>query len=172
MLVLFLVLASALGLHAESGSGLAIGAGATATAVVFIPLDSLGYGGTVTLDVPGAPIRIGLNAMHWLDNRILCSLSVDYLLIERRGVGMFGWYLGIGGLVQAGINVNDGDVLTLSGVRVPVAVQLWPGAGGKLEVFLEAAPAWVPIITNSEEGLVFGWMYVMLQPSLGVRWRF
>ena len=34
------------------------------------------------------------------------------------------------------------------GVRMPVALQLWPLDNETLELFVEVAPAWVPLVSS------------------------
>jgi hypothetical protein len=168
LLVGILLVAAAGCLFAESGSGFAVGAGATALDLLASPLDAYGFGAVVSVDVPGVPLRFGLSAFDFI-GMPLFALSVDYLLVERRGAGLIGWYAGVGELVL--MLIDSGEVVSWLGVRVSLGIRAWPAKDGRLEVFFELAPAWTPFVFESD-GFSFWWQYFWAQPSLGMRYRF
>ena len=56
---------------------------------------------------------------------------------------------------------------TALGVRVPIALQIWPLNNERLEVFVEVAPAWVPLYGNAFDPGQF-----QAQVALGFRYWF
>jgi len=168
LLIAILLVAAAGCLFAESGSGFAVGAGATGLDFLVNPLEVYGFGAVVSVDIPGVPLRFGLSAFDFI-GMPLFALSVDYLLVERRGAGVFGWYAGVGELVQ--MLIDSGEVVSWLGVRVPLGIRAWPTKNGRLEMFFELAPAWMPFVFESD-GFSFVWQYFWAQPSLGMRYWF
>ncbi|TFG87409.1 MAG: hypothetical protein E4H17_03395 [Gemmatimonadales bacterium] len=97
-----------------------------------------------TIHIPGVPLFIGLGAnfVEGLSGGTEMTTTVDYWLLHNNiGTGYFSWYFGLGGYGVLGFN----PTWTAFGVRVPIGLQIWPLNNEKLEVFLELAPAWVPL---------------------------
>ncbi len=86
---------------------------------------------------------------------------MDYWLLHNNiGTGPISWYLGLGAYGVLGFNPTWGAL----GVRLPIALQIWPLNNERLEVFLELAPAWVPIYGGAFNPSVF-----QAQLALGFR---
>jgi hypothetical protein len=101
-------------------------------------------GAMATIHFPGVPLFIGLgaNIVGGLSGGPEMAATVDYWLLHKQiNDGFFSWYLGLGAYGVLGFNPTWGAL----GVRLPIALQIWPLNNENLEVFLELAPAWVPI---------------------------
>jgi len=100
-------------------------------------------GGMLTLHLPKVPLYFGLGANFFgVPGGFELAATVDYWLLHKPiGSGVFSWYLGIGAY---GALALDPSGFAL-GVRLPIALQAWPLRNERLEVFLEGAPAWVPV---------------------------
>jgi hypothetical protein len=72
------------------------------------------------------------------------GMTIDYWLLHGHIGGMFDYYVGAGACGRLAF-----DPTTYAfGVRVPLGLQAWVLGNEQLEVFLEVAPAWVPIVTG------------------------
>jgi hypothetical protein len=103
-----------------------------------------------TIHIPGVPLFIGLgaNVTGGLSGGPEMTATVDYWLIHNSlGSGYLSWYLGLGAYGVLGFNPTWGAL----GVRLPIALQIWPLNNENLEVFLEVAPAWVPLYGGNFE---------------------
>ena len=120
-------------------------------------------GAMATIHLPGVPLFIGLGAnfVGGLSGGAELTTTVDYWLIhDNIGSGYFSWYLGLGAYGVLGFNPTWGAL----GVRLPIALQIWPLNNERLEVFVELAPAWVPLY-----GGVFDPGQFQAQAALGFR---
>ena len=127
-------------------------------------------GGMLTLHIPQVPLYFGLGAnfLGGLPGGLELAATVDYWLLHRPiGTGYFSWYLGLGGY---GALAFDPSWLAL-GIRLPIAIQFWPLKSERLEVFLEGAPAWVPITNGGSSG-GFDFGNFQAQVALGFRFWF
>jgi hypothetical protein len=171
-LVMVLALASAITLFAEPGPGFGIGVGGTVMVFPLMESAPVGFGGMVSASFAGVPLQISLGGLS-VGEVYFVSASADYLFLRQRGSGIFGWYLGVGILAQAMIHPDDLDVAPWLGIRAPLGVQVWPLKSGKLEVFGEFAPAWVPLAYDVESAAFeFTGLLILLQPTLGLRYWF
>jgi len=133
------------GLLAVAAGGFALkstpdfGIGAELTSINFDK-----WGGMLVLHIPKVPLYFGLGA-NFLGGAVgtyELAATVDYWLLHKPiGSGFFSWYLGLGGY---GAIAFDPDGFAL-GVRLPIGLQIWPLENERLELFLEGAPAWVPL---------------------------
>ena len=101
-------------------------------------------GAMLTVHIPGVPLFIGLGAnfLGGASGGVELTSTIDFWLLHNQiGTGLFCWYLGIGAYGALGFD----PTWTALGVRVPIALQIWPLDDESLEVFLEVAPAWVPL---------------------------
>jgi len=114
-----------------------LGVGAELTSINFG-----GVGAMLCLHIPKVPLFFAIGA-DFVDDFSL-AMTVDYWLLHRHIAGPLHWYLGVGGYGSLGFDPN----WFAFGARVPVALQLWPLNSELLEMFLEVAPAWVPLNTN------------------------
>ena len=103
-------------------------------------VDFGGVGAMVTLHIPTIPLFFGIGADF--TNDVALAMTVDYWLLHEQISGMLEWYLGVGAY---GALSFTSSAWYGFGVRLPVALQLWPLGNEFLELFLEVAPAWVPI---------------------------
>jgi hypothetical protein len=99
-----------------------------------------GVGGMLTLHIPGVPLFFGLGADFTGGGAL--AMTADYWVRHDQISGMLEWYLGLGayGAISFG-----GSNWYAAGIRLPIALQLWPLDREILELFLEVAPAWVPV---------------------------
>jgi hypothetical protein len=117
-----------------------------------------GYGAMLTFHLPSVPLMFGLGASlgaGYLD----IALNADYWLAHGRLVGIVDYYLGLGFTGAVTINPTS---LSL-GARLPLGLQIWP-VGRTLELFVELAPAWIPIAGGGINVANFA-----LQSGLGFR---
>ncbi len=120
----------------KGDSDFAIGAELTSTSFADV-------GGMLTLHIPGLPLFLGLGASFAPELQL--AMTADYWLHHAQLVGMLHWYLGLG-LYGALSPTNSAN--SAFGVRLPVALQIWPLNSELLEIFLEIAPAWLPVTGN------------------------
>jgi hypothetical protein len=152
-----LVLAGLLGI-AVSGFALkgtpdlAIGAELTS-------VNAAGVGAMMTLHIPGVPLFLGLGADF--TDPVTLAATADYWLMHDQISGMLEWYLGLG--VYGALSTTTPSWFA-AGVRLPIALQLWPLDNELLELFVEVAPAWVPVTSN-------GFAADSLQAQLAVGFR-
>ncbi|TVQ21823.1 MAG: hypothetical protein EA382_13010 [Spirochaetaceae bacterium] len=102
-----------------------------------------GVGGMMTLHIPRVPLFLGIGANFAPEPQI--AMTVDYWLHHAQLAGMLHWYLGLG--VYGAVSPSNSSNSAF-GVRLPVALQIWPLNSELLEVFLEIAPAWLPVTGN------------------------
>jgi len=137
VLVMVALLAFAAGGFAlKSSPDFAVGAELTNTNIETL-------GAMVNLHFAKVPLFMaaGLNFIEPLSGGPEVTATVDYWLLHKPiGGGHFSWYLGLGGYGVFGFDPSWVAV----GVRMPIALQIWPMNSERLEVFLELAPAWVP----------------------------
>ncbi len=133
-LVLVGLIVLAANVFAEKGTDdFAIGAQLTSS-----NLDTVG--GMLTLHIPKVPLFFGIGVNGGDEQRL--AMTADYWLYHAQIAGMLNWYFGIGG--YGALSTSDTSQFDV-GVRFPVAIQIWPLDSELLEMFLEVAPAWVPI---------------------------
>jgi len=116
-----------------------------------------------TIHIPDVPlfIALGANVVEGLSGGAELTMTVDYWLLHNHiGTGYFSWYLGLGAYGVLGFDPAWGAL----GVRLPIALQIWPLNNERLEVFVELAPAWVPIYGGAFNPAVF-----QAQLALGFR---
>jgi hypothetical protein len=120
-------------------------------------------GAMLNLHIPKVPLYFGLGANFFgdLPGGFELAATVDYWLLHKPiGSGYFSWYLGLGAY---GALAFDPSSFSL-GVRLPIALQIWPLKNERLELFLEGAPAWVPVTGGGFEAGNF-----QAQVALGFR---
>ena len=93
----------------------------------------------MTLHIPKVPLYFGIGADF--TSGLTLAMSVDYRLLHEQISGMLEWYPGVGAYGAASLDTPDWYAI---GVRLPIALQLWPLNNELLELFIELAPAWVP----------------------------
>jgi hypothetical protein len=116
-----------------------------------------GYGAMLTLHLPQFPVMFGIGA-NISDNYFGLALNADWWIWQGTLVGILQYYVGLG--LTAGIGLSNSAFFDL-GVRLPLALRLF--VIPPLELFLELAPAWIPIY-NGINIAHFG-----LQSGLGFR---
>ena len=120
-------------------------------------------GAMLTVHFPSVPLYFGFggNFVGGVSGRPELTATVDYWLLHNPiGGGFFSWYLGIGGY---GVLAFNPGWFAL-GARLPVGLQMWPLDNERLEIFLELAPAWVPVTSSGFEPARF-----QAQVALGFR---
>lgn len=152
VLVVVGLLASAVSGFASKGTpDLAIGAEATT-------VNFGGVGAMLSLHLPGVPLYFGLGAD--LTGDFVLAMAADYRLLHKQISGPFEFSLGVGACGALSFDPTG----YAFGVRAPIALRLWPLGSTLLEVFLEVAPAWVPLTSG---GFTAG--NVQAQCALGFR---
>jgi hypothetical protein len=117
------------------------------------------WGGRFVFHIPSVPLYFGVGGVVE-SNGSAFDFTLDYWFVHGHLSGMLDYYVGLGGYLSLG----TGDMSSLAlGPRLPLGMQIWP-AGKVLEIFLEVAPAWVPINSNGTNLLTFE-----LQPAVGFR---
>ena len=134
-------------------SGFAIGAEAAS-------VNFNGWGGRIVFHIPKVPLYFGIGGV-FDSNGTFLDFTMDYWLLRNRLSGILNYYVGIGG--YAGFATWGGSSAFALGARLPIGLQIWP-VGSVLEIFLEIAPAWVPINTSGVNPLFFE-----IQPAIGFR---
>jgi hypothetical protein len=127
-------------------------------------IDLKTVGAMLTVHMPGMPLYIGLGAdfFNELSGETEIAATVDYWLAHSSR-GLLNFYLGLG---LYGAMTPDQSWYS-AGLRLPVGIQVWPLNNESLEMFLEAAPAWVPIQTGERV-----WDEFQAQLALGLRFWF
>ena len=97
----------------------------------------------MTLHIPNVPLFFGIGAD--LTNEFALAMTADYWLLHEQISGPLEWYVGLGGYGAVSFGSPGWHAF---GVRVPIALQLWPLDNELLELFVELAPAWVPITSG------------------------
>ncbi len=155
VLVLVALLASAAGGFALKGTpNLAIGAGLTT-------VNFEGLGAMLALHIPKVPLYFGFgvaSVQDFADPTL--TLQVDYWLLHKHLVSIMELYVGLGLSGAVGFDPTTYAV----GLRLPIGLQFWVLKNERLEVFLEGAPAWVPVVTDGFDPVNF-----QAQLALGFR---
>jgi hypothetical protein len=115
----------------------------------------------LALHIPKIPLYLGFGVASIQDfaNPTL-AMTVDYWLLHRHLVSIFELYLGLGLYGAYGIETST----YAFGMRLPIGLQAWVLKNELLEVFLELAPAWVPVVTDDFDPVNF-----QAQVALGFR---
>ena len=100
-------------------------------------------GAMMTLHIPNVPLFFGLGADF--RDPLALAMTADYWLMHAQISGMLEWYLGVGAYGAMSFGTPAWNAF---GVRMPIALQLWPLNNEFLELFFELAPAWVPITSG------------------------
>ena len=90
-------------------------------------------GAMMTLHFPSIPLFFGIggNFVGGLSGGPELAATIDYWLLHNPlGQGYISWYLGVGGYAALALDPNW---LAL-GIRVPIALQIWPLANERLEL--------------------------------------
>ena len=117
------------------------------------------WGGRFVFHLPHIPLYFGIGGIAESGGFAL-DVTVDYWFAHSRLSGMLDYYVGIGGYLALGAgNQSSFDL----GARLPIGLQVWP-VGRVLEIFLEVAPAWIPISNSGLDALTF-----QVQPAIGFR---
>jgi len=117
------------------------------------------WGGRFVFHLPHVPLYFGIGGLAESGGFAL-DFTMDYWFVHSRLSGMLDYYVGIGGyLALAAGNQSSFDL----GARLPIGLQIWP-VGSVLEIFLEIAPAWIPISSGGLAPLTF-----QVQPAIGFR---
>jgi hypothetical protein len=155
VLVLVGLLAVAGGGFALKGTpNLAIGAGLTT-------VNFEGVGAMMALHIPKIPLYFGIGVASFQDfANPTVTLTMDYWLLHKHLASIFEWYVGAG---LYGALAFDPSWYAF-GLRVPIGLQAWVLKNEFLEVFLEAAPAWVPVVNGGFDATNF-----QAQCALGFR---
>jgi len=171
LVVLFAVLVT-VGLFAQSGERFGIGIGGVSMVLAIGEKAPLGIGGVLTAGLSRVPLRFGLSGIS-IGEVFFASLSADYLLLQSRGQGAFGWYLGAGLVGHVMIHPDDFDMEPWLGIRLPLGIRIRTLKSGRLEVYGEVCPEWTPLIYDNEESeFDFSPKMIVIEPSLGVRYWF
>jgi hypothetical protein len=150
------------GLLAIAASGFALkgtpnlGIGAELTSINFG-----GVGAMLCLHIPKVPLFFGIGADFIGD--LTLAMTIDYWLLHKHIAGILDWYLGLGAYGALSFT----PTWFAFGVRLPIGLQAWVLKNELLEIFLEVAPAWVPISTAGFNPLEF-----QAQVALGFRFWF
>ena len=152
VLVLVVLLAAAVSGSALKGTP-NLGIGAELTTVNFD-----GVGAMLALHIPKIPLYFGIGADFVPD--LTLALTMDYWLMHNHIAGIFEWYVGLG---LYGALAFDPSWYAV-GLRLPIGLQAWVLKNEFLEVFLEAAPAWVPLLDGEFDPVNF-----QAQVALGFR---
>jgi hypothetical protein len=99
-----------------------------------------GAGAMLTLHIPRVPLFLAFGGNFVPELHL--AMTADYWLYHAQITGMLHWYFGLG--VYGALSPSDASH-SAAGLRLPVALQIWPLDSELLEIFLEVAPAWVPI---------------------------
>jgi hypothetical protein len=118
-----------------------------------------GWGGRFLLHIPRVPLFFGFGGVFESGGSAF-DFTMDYWFAHGHISGIVDYYIGIGGYLALGTGNESSFAL---GARLPLGMQIWP-VGSVLEIFLEVAPAWVPITSTGANPLTFE-----VQPALGFR---
>jgi hypothetical protein len=121
-------------------------------------------GAMLTVHLPRIPLFIGFGADFYneLSGDIELAATIDYWLLHTSG-GFLNFYLGLGFYGAMSLDA----AWFAAGLRLPLGLQIWPLNNEKLEVFLEVAPAWVPLYGSEWDPIEF-----QAQVALGLRFWF
>jgi len=133
-------------------SGFAIGAEAASE-------NFNGWGGRFVFHIPGVPLFFGVGGIVESNGTAL-DFTMDYWFLHNHLSGIVDYYVGVGGYLALGTGTLSSFAL---GARLPIGLQIWP-VGSVLEIFLEVAPAWIPINGSGANPLTFA-----VQPAIGFR---
>jgi hypothetical protein len=136
-----------------AGNGLAIGA-------EFALTNLSGYGAMLTFHLPSVPVMFGLGASLG-SGYVDVALNGDWWLAHGKLVSAVDYYIGLG--FTGAVAVSGGGASFDLGARLPLGLQIWP-LGKTLELFLELAPAWIPITAGGIYAANFA-----VQSGLGFR---
>ncbi len=135
-------------------SGFAIGAEASSS-------NFNGWGGRFVFHFPSVPLYFAIGGIVNPGGTAL-DFTMDYWFTRGHLSGMLDYYVGLGGYLALASASNQASFAL--GARLPIGLQIWPLRGGVLEIFLEVAPAWIPISSSAVSPLVFE-----VQPAIGFR---
>jgi hypothetical protein len=135
-------------------SGFAIGAEAASE-------NFNGWGGRFVFHIPRVPLYFGIGGIVNADGTAL-DFTMDYWFAHSRLSRMLDYYVGLGGYLALASASNQASFAL--GARLPIGLQIWPLREGVLEIFLEIAPAWIPISSSALSPLTFE-----AQPAIGFR---
>lgn len=157
LVLVCLVAAAAQGFALKSTPDFAIGA-----EVTDVNLSSLGA--MLTLHIPGIPLFIAFGGDFYNEQsgQVELTATIDFWLLHSTE-GYINFYLGLG---LYGAMTTDAAWFA-AGLRLPLGIQVWPLNSEKLEMFLEVAPAWVPIYGRGPD-----WGVFEAQLALGLRFWF
>jgi hypothetical protein len=130
-----------------------LGIGAELTSINFGSV-----GAMLCLHIPKVPLFFGIGADFIGD--FTMAMTADYWLLHRHLASIFEWYLGLGAYGALSFD----PTWFAFGVRLPIGIQAWVLKNERLEIFLEVAPAWVPISTSGFDAANF-----QAQVALGFR---
>jgi hypothetical protein len=121
-------------------------------------------GAMLSVHLPGMPLYIGVGGDFYNEpsGETELAATIDGWLLHS-SKGYFNFYLGFG---LYGAMTADQSWYS-AGLRLPLGVQIWPMNTEELEMFLEVAPAWVPITADGED-----WDKFQAQLALGLRFWF
>jgi hypothetical protein len=151
VLVLAGLLAASAGAFAAR-SGFALGAEAAST-------NFSSWGGRFVAHFPSVPLHFGLGGYIGAGGFGL-DLTADYWVNHGHLGSFFDYYIGLGGYLA----LNTTPFWFSLGARIPLGIQAWVLGNDLLEIFLEVAPAWVPVSSGGFSALAFE-----VQPALGFR---
>jgi hypothetical protein len=172
LLVLLLAVLSAVGLFAESGEHFGIGVGGVSMVLAIGEKAPPGFGGVLTAGLSRIPLRFRLSGIA-IGEVFFASLAADYLFNQSRSESAFGWYFGAGVVGHVMIHPDDLDMAPWIGVRLPLGIRIRTLKSGRLEVYGEVAPEWVPLIFDADESsFEFVLQAIIIEPLLGVRYWF
>ncbi|MGA2613928.1 MAG: hypothetical protein ABSG38_10795 [Spirochaetia bacterium] len=117
------------------------------------------WGGRFVFHLPKVPLYFGLGVILQQGNTAV-DFTMDYWFLHGRLVRPLDYYIGIGGYAAIATSSQFSFAL---GARLPIGLQIW-ALGNVLEIFLEIAPAWIPIDSSGIDALNFE-----AQPALGFR---
>ena len=118
------------------------------------------WGGRFVFHLPKIPLYWAIGATSNA-GAVAADLTLDYWLAHGHLSGMLDYYVGLGGYFAV---ATAGNFDFAAGARLPLGLQIWPLKGGVLEIFLEIAPAWIPLSSAGLSPLTFE-----LQPAIGFR---
>jgi hypothetical protein len=99
-----------------------------------------GYGAMLVFHLPRLPMMFGVGGSMGPGGLNL-GIYADWWLAQGTLVGMLQYYIGLG--ITSAISLGNYTYFDL-GVRLPLALRIFV-IGPVLELFLELAPAWIPI---------------------------
>jgi hypothetical protein len=142
-----------------AASGACFAANGFAVGAEFALTNLNGYGALLVFHLPQLPIMFGLGTDIG-GSSLNITLNADWWLAQGTLVGMLQYYIGLG--VTSNIGFGNPASFNL-GARLPLALRIFP-IGPVLEIFLEFAPAWIPITGGGIYAANFA-----LQSGLGFR---